>query len=144
MELDLQSLLGSMCTAVLFGWDPASPSLPPHLGSYTRALLVNQDRRHLIVTPWLILSNRLTHSHTHTHTRYCTLIQGSGGNFALNLVAWWGGKLNRPPPQGGRVLIASWSTYKIRWPSAIASITFNMYLGWLKKHKKIISWYICS
>jgi hypothetical protein len=25
---------------------------PPHLGSYTRALLVSQDRRHLFVTPW--------------------------------------------------------------------------------------------
>jgi hypothetical protein len=24
----------------------------PHLGSYTRALLVSQDRRHLFVTPW--------------------------------------------------------------------------------------------
>jgi hypothetical protein len=27
------------------------PPLPPHLGSYTRALLVIQDRRHLFVTP---------------------------------------------------------------------------------------------
>ncbi len=25
--------------------------LPPHLGSYTRAILVSQDRRHLCVTP---------------------------------------------------------------------------------------------
>ncbi len=25
---------------------------PPHLGSYTRALLVCQDRRHLLVIPW--------------------------------------------------------------------------------------------
>ncbi len=32
-----------------------TPQLPPslpHLGSYTRALLVSQDRRHLFVTPW--------------------------------------------------------------------------------------------
>jgi hypothetical protein len=28
------------------------PPLPPHLGPYTRALLVSQDRRHLFVTPW--------------------------------------------------------------------------------------------
>jgi hypothetical protein len=31
--------------------NPATPP-PPHLGSYTRALLVSQDRRHLFVTPW--------------------------------------------------------------------------------------------
>ncbi len=42
-----------MCTAVLIGWDPATPPLPPHLGSYTRALLVSQDRRPLFVTPGL-------------------------------------------------------------------------------------------
>ncbi len=29
------------------------PPLPPHLGSYTRALLVSQDRRHLFDTPWV-------------------------------------------------------------------------------------------
>ncbi len=28
-----------------------SPTFPQHLGSYTRALLVSQDRRHLFVTP---------------------------------------------------------------------------------------------
>ncbi len=33
-------------------WDPPTPPLPPHFGSsYTRALLVSQDRRHLFVTP---------------------------------------------------------------------------------------------
>ncbi len=52
MELDLQSLFRLLCTALLIGWDPATPPpLPPHLGSYTRALLVSQDRRHLFVTP---------------------------------------------------------------------------------------------
>ncbi len=50
MELDPQRLFGLLCTAVLIGWDPATPPFPPHLGSYTRALLVNQDRRHLFVT----------------------------------------------------------------------------------------------
>ncbi len=53
MELDLQSLFGLLFTAVLIGWDPATPPLPPHLGSYTRALLASQDRRHLFVTPCL-------------------------------------------------------------------------------------------
>ncbi len=40
-----------MCAAVLIDWDPATPLLPPHLDSYTRALLVRKDRRHLFVTP---------------------------------------------------------------------------------------------
>jgi hypothetical protein len=58
MELDLQSLFGLLCTAVLIGWDPATPPpFPPHLGSYQRALLVSQDRRHLLVTPsWILAS----------------------------------------------------------------------------------------
>ncbi len=52
MELDLQSLFGLLCTAILIGWEPATPLLPPHLGSYyTRALLVSQDRRRLFVKP---------------------------------------------------------------------------------------------
>ncbi len=42
-----------LCSAaVLIGWSPATPPpLTPHLGAYTRALLVSQDRRHLFVTP---------------------------------------------------------------------------------------------
>jgi hypothetical protein len=49
MELDLQSLFGLLCTAVLIGLDPATaPSPPPSFGRY---LLVSQDRRHLFVTP---------------------------------------------------------------------------------------------
>jgi len=52
MEWDIQSLFGLQCTAVLIGWVPATlPPLSPHLGSYTRALLISQDRRHLFVTP---------------------------------------------------------------------------------------------
>ncbi len=45
--------LGSIRTAVLIGWEPARipPPLSPHLGSYTRALLVSQYRRLLLVTP---------------------------------------------------------------------------------------------
>ncbi len=43
-----------MWTAVLIGWYPPTP--PPHLESYTRALLVSKDRRHLFVTPWWGLS----------------------------------------------------------------------------------------
>ncbi len=51
MELDLISLFGLLCTAVLIGWNPRTPAPPPHLGSYTRALLVSQDRRQDFVTP---------------------------------------------------------------------------------------------
>ncbi len=51
MKLDLQSLFGLRYIAVLIGWDAATPPLPTHLGSCTRALLVSQDRRHLFVTP---------------------------------------------------------------------------------------------
>ncbi len=52
IEIDLQSLHGLLCTALLIGWDPATPPFPPpQLGSYTRALLVSQDRRHLFFNP---------------------------------------------------------------------------------------------
>ncbi len=47
-----------MCTAVLIGWDPAIPP-SPHLGTYTRALLVSQDRWHLFVTTWTPLCHAL-------------------------------------------------------------------------------------
>jgi hypothetical protein len=41
-----------MCTSEIIGWDPATHRPPPRiLGSYTRALLVSQDRRHIFVTP---------------------------------------------------------------------------------------------
>jgi hypothetical protein len=41
MELDLQIYVGSMYKVVLIGRDHL---LPTHLGSYTRALLISQDR----------------------------------------------------------------------------------------------------
>jgi hypothetical protein len=57
MKLDLQSLFGlhgHSCTHWL--WlrprNPPAPPPPQHLGSYTSAILVSQDRRHLFVTPW--------------------------------------------------------------------------------------------
>jgi hypothetical protein len=37
---------------------PQLPNSPPELDSYTRALLVSQDRRHLCVTPWINSSQR--------------------------------------------------------------------------------------
>jgi hypothetical protein len=42
---------GVRSPAVLIGRGPATPLHPPHLVSYTRVLLVSQDRRDLFVTP---------------------------------------------------------------------------------------------
>jgi hypothetical protein len=56
MELDLQSLFGLLRTYWL-SLRPSNSPLPSHLGSYTRALLVSQDRRHLFATPWSTLSS---------------------------------------------------------------------------------------
>ncbi len=52
MELDLQSLFGLHVHSFTHWLSPRDPPPPPpHLGLYTRALLVSQDRRHLFVTP---------------------------------------------------------------------------------------------
>ncbi len=59
MELDLQSLFGLNVHSCTHWLRPRTPLPPPfpHLGSYTRALLVSQDRRHLFVTPCYIKGN---------------------------------------------------------------------------------------
>ncbi len=49
-ELDLQSLFGLHVHSCTHWERPHNPP-PPHMGSYTRALLVSQDRRHLFVIP---------------------------------------------------------------------------------------------
>jgi hypothetical protein len=55
MEGDLHSLFGLHVTwcAQLYSLaeTPQLPPLPPHRDSYTRALLVSKDRRHLFVSP---------------------------------------------------------------------------------------------
>jgi hypothetical protein len=60
MEVDLQKVyLGSMSRDAhsCSHWPrPCNPPIPPHWDSYTRALLVSNDRRHLFVTPWLAIS----------------------------------------------------------------------------------------
>jgi hypothetical protein len=51
MELDLQSLFGLHVYSMYpLAENPQPP--PPHLGSYTKALLASQHRRLLFVTPW--------------------------------------------------------------------------------------------
>ncbi len=48
----LDSLKGLQIRALFsLAVTPPNATSPPHLGSYTRALLVSQDRRHLFVTP---------------------------------------------------------------------------------------------
>ncbi len=42
-----------MWPAVLIGRDPAAPPIPLYWDTYTRALLVSKERRHLYVTPWV-------------------------------------------------------------------------------------------
>ncbi len=51
MDLDLQSSFRFHVFHV-HSWDPPTPPppIPPHMGSFTRAILVYQDRRHLFVT----------------------------------------------------------------------------------------------
>jgi hypothetical protein len=51
MELDLQSLFGFHVYSCTHWLRLRNSPLPLHLGSYTRALLVSKDRRHLFVTP---------------------------------------------------------------------------------------------
>jgi hypothetical protein len=50
---------------------PRNSPLPPHLGSYTKALLVSQGRRHLFVTPWRVgcEENRGRWNERHMHDR---------------------------------------------------------------------------
>jgi hypothetical protein len=52
-----------MCTAYSLAETQQPPPLPPHCGSYTRALLVSQDRRQLLVTR-CISANLPTSRHT--------------------------------------------------------------------------------
>jgi hypothetical protein len=54
MELDLQSLFGLHVHSYTHWLRPRNLQplpIPPHLGSYTRTLLVSQGRRYLFVTP---------------------------------------------------------------------------------------------
>jgi hypothetical protein len=53
MELDFHSLhIWAPVYTVGTDWlRHRNSPLPPHLASYTRALLVSQDRRHLFITP---------------------------------------------------------------------------------------------
>jgi hypothetical protein len=61
----------------MFHWQPRNSPPPPHLDSYTRALLVSQDRRHLfvpgsfaLVTVWVVRPER-----RHGLTRWATWLE---------------------------------------------------------------------
>jgi hypothetical protein len=59
MELDLQSLFELLCTGVLIGWDPATPTPSPRIWARIRGrLLDRQDGWHPFVTPSCSLSRR--------------------------------------------------------------------------------------
>ncbi len=52
-SLDLQSLFGLHVHSFTHWLRPSNfPPIPPHLGSYTRALLVSQDRPDLVLILW--------------------------------------------------------------------------------------------
>jgi hypothetical protein len=53
MQLDLLILFGIHVHRCTHWMRPRNSPLPPHVGSYTRALLISQDRRHLFVNPWV-------------------------------------------------------------------------------------------
>ncbi len=52
------------CTHWLRPRNNPPPPFPTRLGSYTRALLVSQDRRHLFVTPWFTVSAAAFRKHS--------------------------------------------------------------------------------
>jgi hypothetical protein len=56
MEVDLQSLFGFCVQLYSLTETPQPRPHPPHLGSYTKALFVRLERRHLFVTPCIICS----------------------------------------------------------------------------------------
>ncbi len=51
MELDLQSLVGLLCTSVFIGWGPATPPFPRIWAHIRGRLLVSQDRGHFLINP---------------------------------------------------------------------------------------------
>ncbi len=87
-----------MCTAVLIGSETLQLP-PPHLGLYTRALLVSQVRRHLFVTPWSSDSDNFGKLPDTTSIRICFYLPlwstayFSPGISGVNLerVFFWGG-----------------------------------------------------
>ncbi len=75
---------------------PQPPPSPPHWDSYTRALLVSKDRRHLYVTPWSYHSLPLP--------RICTVstvhISVSTWHFVSPEGELWWGKVKGVNPGG--------------------------------------------
>ncbi len=52
-RLNMELEIWATCAQLHLLAETPQPPPPLHLGSYTRALLVSQDRRHLFVTPCL-------------------------------------------------------------------------------------------
>jgi hypothetical protein len=102
IELDLQSLFGLLriqLNSLAETPQPSPPPLPPYLGSYTRALLVSQDRRHLFVTLWNPPFSAATKEEVVERRWSQQIVQ----RWRLQQVGFgkcWGGRRN--PPLGGR------------------------------------------
>ena len=95
MELDLQRFLGSCVQLSSLAETSQPPSLPPDLGSYTRALLVSQDRRHLCVTPWVDIrenKTKIKHNFLILHNRSVCL----GWRLAISTVVFTSGVFRSP------------------------------------------------
>ncbi len=90
MEEDLQSLFGLHVYSCIHYLRPRnSPSPPLQLGSYTRALLVSQNRRHIFLTPYIFCSESLRYSKSKhfTITVFFTRnFLGHGGYFLIKLL----------------------------------------------------------
>ncbi len=98
VELDLQSLFGLLvhsCTHWLRPRPTPPPHPPPsppwpHLGSYTRALMVSQDRQRLFVTPWFLSLHtwgpRFHQPHAAVKSKPIPMMEitNAGNNFAGN------------------------------------------------------------
>jgi hypothetical protein len=74
MELDLQSLFGLHAYSCTHRLRPRNSPLPPHLGSYSRAPMVSQDRRHLFVTPCCKSSQGLRYRTVLFWNKYFSLV----------------------------------------------------------------------
>ncbi len=77
-----------LCTLWLRLRNPPPPSThPPYLGSYTRALLVSQDRRHLFVTLW------------YKTLDFCCVVARSWLTWRRRRTRWRGASSSQPGPR---------------------------------------------
>ncbi len=132
MKLDLQSLYGLLCTAVLISWNPATPPLPPHLGSYTRALLVGQEKTTSLYNP--------LHMH---QPRHCWWYHQFLGKLSLNEVSLniFTGIISPLDFEIYRTIISDWCV-PTRVPTLASILTVNNHHSY--SHKPGFLWVPCG